>query len=555
MKTDIQIALESNKLPINEALESFGVQFDDLELYGKYKAKFSSTFFEKVKNKPNGKLVLVTAINPTPAGEGKTTTTIGVSLALNKLGVKSVVALREPSLGPCMGIKGGACGGGYSQVVPMEDINLHFTGDIHAITTANNLLCAMLDNHIHQGNSLNIDTRNITFKRTLDMNDRSLRHITIGLGGKINGVPREDSFMISVASEIMAIMCLATDLLDLKTRLGKIIVAYNNLGKPITAKDLKADGAMTVLLKEALKPNVVQTLENTPAIIHCGPFANIAHGCNSILATKLAIKLSDVAITEAGFGADLGAEKFFDIKCTMGDISPDAVILVATIRSLKFNGGIDKANLCVPNVDAVKSGIVNLTRHIENIKKYNMPIVVSLNIFKDDSEDEINIIKTHCKKLNVSFAMCKAWEKGSEGGIELANALLETLNAPSNFKPLYDKNLPIKDKINIIAKEIYRASNVKFTPKAIKEIKQLEENNLDKMPICIAKTPFSFSDNSNLLGAPKDFDITIKEIRVSAGAGFIVALAGDVMVMPGLPKAPSAENIDIDKDGNITGLF
>ena len=555
MKTDIQIANETKMENIEKVLEKFNISYDDLELYGKYKAKASNTLYDKLKDKEDGKLVLVTAINPTPAGEGKTTTTIGLSQALNKIGVKSVVALREPSLGPCMGIKGGAAGGGYSQVVPMDEINLHFTGDLHAITTANNLLSAMLDNHIHQGNSLNIDTRNIIWKRTLDMNDRALRNITIGLGGKINGVPREDGFMITVASEIMAILCLANDLNDLKQRLGKIIVGYNIDGEPVTAKDLKANGAMAVLLKDAIKPNFVQTLEHTPAIIHGGPFANIAHGCNSVQATKLALKLSDIAITEAGFGADLGAEKFFDIKCRMANLTPDAVVLVATIRSLKFNGGVDKTELSNPNLEAVKKGFENLEKHIENIKKYGLPIVVTLNAFTTDTKEEIDFIKEQCNNIGVYFALSEVWAKGGEGGVELANQVIKALKEPANFKPLYDEKLSIEEKINIIAKEIYRADSVKILPKAKTEIAQIEKIGLDKMPICIAKTPFSFSDNPNLLGRPCGFDITIKEVRVSAGAGFIVALAGDVMVMPGLPKVPAAQNLDIDENGNIVGLF
>lgn len=555
MKTDIQIANETQMENIEKVLERFDISYDDLELYGKYKAKAANSLYDKLKDRQNGKLVLVTAINPTPAGEGKTTTTIGLSQALNKIGVKSVVALREPSLGPCMGIKGGAAGGGYSQVVPMDEINLHFTGDLHAITTANNLLSAMLDNHIQQGNSLNIDTRNITWKRTLDMNDRALRNITIGLGGKINGVPREDGFMITVASEIMAILCLANNLQDLKERLGKIIVGYNMSGEPVTAKDLKANGAMTVLLKDAIKPNFVQTLEHTPAIIHGGPFANIAHGCNSIQATNLALKLSEVAITEAGFGADLGAEKFFDIKCRMSGLKPDAVVLVATIRSLKFNGGVQKQDFTIPNVDAVKKGFVNLEKHIENIKKYGLPIVVSLNSFVTDTQEEIDFIKEQCEKIGVRFALSEVWSKGGQGGVALANQVLEALKEGANFKFLYDEKLPIEEKLNIIAKEIYGADNVKILPKAKLEIEQIEKIGLDKMPICIAKTPASFSDNPNLLGRPTGFDVTIKEVRVSAGAGFIVALAGDIMIMPGLPKVPAAENLDIDENGNIIGLF
>ena len=555
MKTDIEIAQNIGMINIDKICENFGISYNDIELYGKYKAKISSDFIKSVENKKDGKLVLVTAINPTPAGEGKTTTTIGISQALNKIGVKSIVALREPSLGPCMGVKGGATGGGYSQVVPMEEINLHFTGDLHAITTANNLLSAMLDNHIHQGNELKIDTRNIVWKRALDMNERALRNITIGLGGKTNGVPREDGFMITVASEIMAIMCLANNLDDLKERLGKIIVAYNIDGNPVTAKDLKANGAMTVLLKDALKPNIVQTLEHTPAIIHCGPFANIAHGCNSVQATKLAMKLSDVAITEAGFGADLGAEKFLNIKCRMANLKPDAVVIVATVRSLKFNGGLEKDKLSTPNLDMLKKGFVNLEKHIENMQKFNLPIVVTLNKFTSDTEEEINFVKEKCKEKGVRFAISEVWEKGGEGGINLANELLEALKEKSDFKPIYDENLSIEQKINVIAKEIYGANEVKFLPKAIAEIAQIEKIGLDKMPVCIAKTQYSLSDNPSLLGRPKNFDITIKEVRVLAGAGFIVALAGDIMTMPGLPKVPAAENIDIDKNGNILGLF
>lgn len=555
MKTDIQIANETKIENIEKVLGRFDISYDDLELYGKYKAKASNTLYDKLKSKENGKLVLVTAINPTPAGEGKTTTTIGLSQALNKIGVKSVVALREPSLGPCMGIKGGAAGGGYSQVVPMDEINLHFTGDLHAMTTANNLLSAMLDNHIHQGNSLNIDTRNITWKRTLDMNDRALRNITVGLGGKINGVPREDGFMITVASEIMAILCLSNDLQDLKERLGKIIVGYNMDGEPVIAKDLKANGAMAVLLKDAIKPNFAQTLEHTPAIIHGGPFANIAHGCNSVQATNLALKLSDVAVTEAGFGADLGAEKFFDIKCRMSGLKPDAVVLVTTIRSLKFNGGVEKQDFSNPNLEAVKKGFVNLEKHIENVKKYGLPIVVTLNSFTTDTQEEIDFIREKCESIGVHFALSEVWAKGGEGGIELANKVLEALKEPSDFKFLYDEKLSIEEKLNIISKEIYGADGVKILPKAKSEISQIEKIGLDKMPICIAKTPASLSDNPNLLGRPNGFDITIKEVRVSAGAGFIVALAGDVMVMPGLPKVPAAENLDIDENGNIVGLF
>lgn len=555
MKTDIQIAQEANMLGIEKVLEKFDVPHEDLELYGKNIAKVSNRLLNKLDNKKDGKLVLVTAINPTPAGEGKTTTTIGLSQALNKVGVKSIVALREPSLGPCMGIKGGAAGGGFSQVVPMDNINLHFTGDIHAITTANNLLSAMLDNHIHQGNVLEIDTRNITWKRTMDMNDRNLRNITVGLGGKINGVPREDGFMISVASEIMAVLCLANNISDLKKKLGEIIIGYNKEGNPVTARDLKANNAMAVLLKEAIKPNFVQTLENTPAIIHGGPFANIAHGCNSVQATRLAQKLSEVAITEAGFGADLGAEKFFDIKCRKSGLKPDAVVLVATVRSLKFNGYADKKELSNENLEAVEKGFCNLEKHIENLKKYGLPIVVTLNKFSSDTEEELKYIENKCKELGVRFALSEVWEKGGAGGIDLAEEVLEALKEANNFKYLYDENESILDKISKIATEIYGAKKVVLLPKAKKEIAQLEKLGLDKMPICIAKTPASLSDNPNLLGRPEDFDITIKEVRVSAGAGFIVVLAGDVMIMPGLPKVPSAENLDIDDDGNISGLF
>ncbi len=555
MKTDIQIAQEANMIPIEKVLENFDIPYEDLELYGKHIAKVSNSLLNKLDDKQDGKLVLVTAVNPTPAGEGKTTTTIGLSQALNKLNKKSIVALREPSLGPCMGIKGGAAGGGFSQVVPMDNINLHFTGDIHAITTANNLLSAMLDNHIHQGNALNIDTRNITWKRTFDMNDRNLRSITIGLGGKLNGVPREDGFMISVASEIMAVLCLSNNITDLKAKLGNIIIGYNLDGNPVTAKDLKANNAMAVLLKDAIKPNFVQTLENTPAIIHGGPFANIAHGCNSVQATKLAQKLSDIAITEAGFGADLGAEKFFDIKCRKSGLKPDAVVIVATVRSLKFNGYAPKAELTTPNLEAVQKGFCNLEKHIENIKKFNLPIVVTLNKFSSDTQEELDFVKDKCGELGVKFALSEVWEKGGEGGIELANKVLEALEEPSNFNYLYNEEDSIIDKLTTIATQIYGANKVVLLPKAKKEVAQLEKLGLDKMPICVAKTPASFSDNPNLLGRPENFDITIKEIRVSAGAGFIVALAGDVMVMPGLPKVPSAENLDIDEDGNITGLF
>jgi len=559
MKSDIEIAQEAEMLPIEQLAEKFGIDKDCLELYGKYKAKISDSIFDSIKKnekQKDAKLVLVTAVNPTPAGEGKTTTTIGLSQGLNRLGVKSIVALREPSLGPCMGIKGGAAGGGYSQVVPMEDINLHFTGDLHAMTTANNLLSAMLDNHIQQGNSLDIDTRTIVWKRVVDMNDRALRNVVVGLGGYLNGVPREDNFKITVASEIMAIICLAEDIKDLKLRLGKIIVAYNKKGEPVTAKDLKADGAMAALLKDAIKPNLVQTLEHTPAIVHGGPFANIAHGCNSVRATKLAMKLADVVITEAGFGADLGAEKFFDIKCRKAGLKPDAVVLVATVRALKFNGGVLKQNLGEENIVAVERGFANLEKHIENLKKYKVPVIVALNSFVTDTDREINIVRERCEAMGADFALSEVWAKGGEGGLELAEKLLYTLeNKKSDFECLYDENLSIKEKINIISKEIYGARGVYFSNKALNDIKKIEAMGLDKQPVCIAKTQYSLSDNPNLLGRPEDFEITVKQIDISAGAGFIVALTGDIMTMPGLPKVPAAENIDIDENGKITGLF
>lgn len=556
MKSDIQIAQEIKMNSIIEIADKIGIDLDDLELYGKYKAKISENLVEKTKNNKTAKLVLVTAINPTPAGEGKTTTTIGLGEALNLLGHKTVIALREPSLGPCMGMKGGAAGGGYSQVVPMEDINLHFTGDIHAITTANNLLSSMLDNHLQQGNELNIDPRQILWKRALDINDRALRNITVGLGGKMNGVPREEHFQITVASEIMAIFCLAEDIKDLKEKLGKIIVAYTYDNEPITAKDLGADGAMTVLLKDALQPNLVQTLEHNPVLIHGGPFANIAHGCNSIRATKLAMKLGDIVVTEAGFGADLGAEKFFDIKCRKAELKPNAVVLVATIRALKYNGGIAKSDLSNENIDALKKGIINLEKHIENIHKYGVPVIVTLNEFTTDTENEIKYIKEKCESMGCTFALSKVWAEGGKGGLQLAEKVLETLETKqSNFHVLYDEKLPIEEKINIISKQIYGASSVNFSAKAINNIKKIETMGLDKLPICIAKTQYSLSDNPNLLGRPEGFEINIKEITISAGAGFIVALAGDIMIMPGLPKTPAAMNIDIDTDGKIKGLF
>lgn len=556
MKTDIQIAQEANILPIESVCENFGIDKNYLEFYGKYKAKLSDELYENIKDNKDAKLILVTAINPTPAGEGKTTTTIGLAQALNKIGTKTIVALREPSLGPCMGVKGGACGGGYSQVIPMEDINLHFTGDLHAMTTAHNLLSAMLDNHLQQGNELKIDPKRIVWKRALDMNDRALRNIVVGLGNKLDGVVREDSFMITVASEIMAIVCLSENIIDLKERAGKMIVAYTYEGNPVTAKDLKAEGAIAALLKDALKPNIVQTLEHTPAIIHGGPFANIAHGCNSIKATKYAMKLADVVVTEAGFGADLGAEKFFDIKCQKSGLKPDCTVLVATIRSLKLNGGVKKENLNEPNIEAVKRGIVNLEKHIENLQKYGVPVVVTLNAFSSDTQEEIKFVRTHCERMGADFALSNVWADGGDGGKELAEMLLETINKKkSEFKPIYDVNLSIEEKINIICKEIYGASRVAFTQAALRQIRKIEDIGLDKVPVCIAKTQYSLSDDPTLLGRPKDFKVTIKQIYISAGAGFVVALAGDIMTMPGLPKKPSAENIDVDEKGLISGLF
>ncbi|MCK5060928.1 formate--tetrahydrofolate ligase [Candidatus Parcubacteria bacterium] len=556
MNNDIKIAQASRLEPITDIAKKINIKPADLELYGDYKAKLKDSLWEKVKDNPDGKLVLVTAINPTPAGEGKSTTMVGLGQAMQQIGKKAIIAIREPSLGPVFGIKGGAAGGGYAQAVPMEDINLHFTGDMHAITSANNLLSALIDNHLQFGNELNIDTRQIKWKRCMDLNDRALRNVVVGLGGRLQGVPREDGFNISVASEIMAILCLAEDLIDLKKRLGKIIIAYTKDNKPITANNLKAQGAMAVLLKDAIKPNLVQTLENTPAIMHGGPFANIAHGCNSLRATKLALKLADIALTEAGFGADLGAEKFFNIKCRLGGLKPGAVVLVATTRALRYNGGALMSEVNKNNLTAVKKGFVNLEKHIENLQKFNVPIVVALNIFTNDNKTEIEFIKNKCESLGASFAISEVWEKGGVGGVDLANKVIETLkNKKSDFKVLYDEKLAILEKINIIAKEIYGAASVNFTPKALKEIKRLEELGLDKMPICMAKTQYSLSDDPKKLGRPKDFEITIREIRLSAGAGFIVAMAGDIMTMPGLPKVPAAENIDIDKTGTIHGLF
>ena len=557
MKTDIEIAQEATLLPIKEVAANIGIKEDDLELYGKYKAKFDSHFMDEVKNNEDGKLVLVTAINPTPAGEGKTTTSVGVSQALNKLGKKTICALREPSLGPCFGIKGGAAGGGYAQVVPMEDLNLHFTGDFHAITSANNLLAAMLDNHIQQGNKLNIDTRDVVWKRCIDMNDRALRNTVIGLGRRVDGVVREDHFVITVASEIMAILCLANDMADLKERLGKIIVAYNMDREPVTAKDLNVVGAMAALLKDAIKPNMIQTLEHTPAFVHGGPFANIAHGCNSVQATKLALKLADIAITEAGFGADLGAEKFMDIKCQMADLHPDAVVLVATVRALKYNGGVPKDNLAEENIDALSKGIVNLEKHIENLKLFGVPVVVTLNQFATDTEAELTFIKNFCEERDCDFALSQVWEKGGEGGIELAKAILRTLdNKESNYKPLYTyDDTTIEEKIETIATKIYGADKVVYTAAAARQKKRLTELGYGNLPICMAKNQYSLSDDPKKLGRPEGFDITIREIYVNAGAGFLVALTGDVMTMPGLPKKPAAEGIDVNDDGVITGLF
>lgn len=556
MKTDIQIANEANIIPIKEVASAIGITEEHLEYFGKYKAKLTDDLWNEVKDKEDGKLVLVTAINPTPAGEGKTTTTVGLGQALGKLDKNAMIALREPSLGPCMGIKGGAAGGGYAQVIPMEDINLHFTGDIHAVSIAHNLLSAMLDNHLQQGNELQIDTRQIVWKRVVDMNDRALRNIVVGMGGRMQGVPREDRYMISVASEVMAILCLASDISDLKQRLSQIIVAYTREGKPVTAGDLKAQGAMAALLKDAIKPNLVQTLENTPAIMHGGPFANIAHGCNSLRATRYALKLADIVVTEAGFGADLGAEKFLNIKCQKAGLKPDAIVLVATVRALKYNGGVDKKSLSEENVDAVQKGFVNLEKHIENLHKYDVPVVVTLNHFVTDSEAEVAYVKERCESMGASFAISDVWANGGEGGLALAETVLKTLDEKtSSFKPLYNVEETIQEKIHTIATEIYGASHVNFTDKANKMIKKLEELGLDKLPICIAKTQYSLSDDPKLLGRPEGFDITVRELNVSAGAEFIVALTGDVMTMPGLPKVPSAEKIDIDKDGNITGLF
>ena len=556
MLSDIEIAQKAECLPIKEIAKSLSIEEDDLEFYGKYKAKLPLSLVDKYSDRPDGKLILVTAINPTPAGEGKTTVTVGLGEAMNKIGKNAVIALREPSMGPVFGIKGGAAGGGYAQVIPMEDINLHFTGDMHAITAANNLLCAIVDNHIQQGNELSIDPRRILFKRCLDMNDRALRNVVIGLGGKVNGVPREDGFMITVASEVMAILCLASDIDDLKIRLGKILVAYSYDGKPIYAKDLKAVGAMAALLKDAIKPNLVQTLENTPALMHGGPFANIAHGCNSVTATKLGLKLADYCITEAGFGADLGAEKFLDIKCRYAGLKPSCVVIVATIRALKYNGGVAKSDLKYENTEALKKGIVNLQTHIENMKKYGVPVVVAINRFNTDTDDEIKIIEDFCEEHDVLVSLTEVFANGGDGGVDLANKVVKTIEEkPSQFKPLYDAQLPIKEKLGIIAREIYRADGVNYTKAAEKAIAEIEALGKDKLPVCVAKTQYSLSDDPTKLGKPENFTITVRDVRLSAGAGFIVALTGDIMTMPGLPKQPAAYNIDVDTDGNIKGLF
>lgn len=556
MKTDIQIAQEAEMSHIRDVAASIGIEEDNLELYGKYKAKLSDDLYDKIKDNPDGKLVLVTAINPTPAGEGKTTTTVGLGEAFAKMNKKAIIALREPSLGPCFGIKGGAAGGGYAQVVPMEDLNLHFTGDFHAITSANNLLAALLDNHIQQGNALGIDPRQVVWKRCVDMNDRNLRNIVVGLGNKTDGMVREDHFVITVASEIMAILCLAEDIKDLKARLGRIIVAYNFQGNPVTADDLQATGAMTALLKDAIKPNLIQTLEHTPALVHGGPFANIAHGCNSVRATRMALKLADITITEAGFGADLGAEKFMDIKCRMSGLKPDAVVLVATVRALKYNGGVPKDQLSDENLEALAKGIVNLEKHIENIQKYDVPVVVTLNSFVTDTDAENEYIRRFCEERGCEFALSEVWEKGGEGGIALAEKVLETLeNKESHFHPLYEDGLSLQEKIETISKEIYGARGVIFEPKAAKQLAKIEAMGFGNMPVCMAKNQYSLSDDAKKLGRPTDFDIHIREAYVSAGAGFVVALTGAVMTMPGLPKVPAANNIDVTDDGKITGLF
>ena len=556
MLTDIEIAKQADIKPISDIAEKLGISADELEFYGKYKAKLPLSLLKKYENKEDGKLILVTAINPTPAGEGKTTVTVGLGEAMNRIGKKAVIALREPSMGPVFGIKGGAAGGGYAQVIPMEDINLHFTGDMHAITAANNLLCAIIDNHIQQGNELRIDPRRILFKRCLDMNDRALRNVVIGLGGKVNGVPREDGFMITVASEIMAILCLSSGIKDLKDRLGSILTAYTYDGTPVYARDLNAVGSMAALLKDAIKPNLVQTLENTPALMHGGPFANIAHGCNSVTATRLALKLGDYCITEAGFGADLGAEKFLDIKCRCAGLKPSCIVIVATIRALKYNGGVPKTELSKENIVALKNGIVNLETHIENMKKYGLPVVVAINRFATDTEAEIETIEAFCKEKDVPVSLTEVFARGGEGGKELAEKVVKTIETKeAHFKPIYDEKLSIKEKLNVLAKEIYRAGDVVFTSNAEKAISEIEKLGKDKLPICVAKTQYSLSDDPQKLGSPKGFTLTVRDVRLSAGAGFIVALTGDIMTMPGLPKQPAAYKIDVDDDGNVSGLF
>ena len=556
MKTDIQIAQEAKLIPITEVAANLDILADDLELYGKYKAKISDEYMQKIANNKDGKLILVTAINPTPAGEGKTTTSVGLGQAFGLLGKKAIIALREPSLGPCFGIKGGAAGGGYAQVVPMEDLNLHFTGDFHAITSANNLLAALLDNHIQQGNELSIDSRSVVWKRCLDMNDRVLRNVVVGLGAKADGVVREDHFVITVASEIMAVLCLANDMDDLKARLGRMVVAYNYAGEPVTAADLNAVGAMAALLKDALQPNLIQTLEHTPAIVHGGPFANIAHGCNSVRATKTALKMADYVITEAGFGADLGAEKFFNIKCRASGLAPDCVVLVATIRALKYNGGVKKEELNTPNLEALKKGIVNLEKHIENVQKFGVPVVVTLNAFVTDSEEEVAFVKQFCEDRNCEFALSKVWGEGGKGGIDLALKVLDTLDTKeSYFKLLYEDNASLKEKISTVAKEIYGASGVNYVGSAEKQIEKLEKLGFGSLPVCMAKNQYSFSDDPTKLGRPENFEISVRDVYVSAGAGFVVVLTGTVMTMPGLPKKPAAFNIDVNEDGVITGLF
>lgn len=556
MLSDIEIAQAAEMQPIVKIAEKLSMDADDLELYGKYKAKLPLSLCEKYRDRPDGKLVLVTAINPTPAGEGKTTVTVGLGEAMQKIGKNAVIALREPSMGPVFGVKGGAAGGGYAQVVPMEDINLHFTGDMHALTAANNLLCAVIDNHLQQGNELGIDPRRILLKRCLDMNDRALRNVVVGLGGKINGVPREDNFMITVASEVMAILCLASDIDDLKTRLGNILVAYTYAGEPVFARDLQCVGAMAALLKDAIKPNLVQTLENTPALMHGGPFANIAHGCNSVTATKLGLKLADYCITEAGFGADLGAEKFLDIKCRFAGLKPSCIVIVATIRALKYNGGVAKTDLGAENVEALKKGIVNLKTHIENMQKYGVPAVVAINRFGTDTDAEIAVIEEFCREMGVEVSLTEVFAKGGEGGMDLAKKVCKTIDEkPSNYHPLYDTALSIPEKLETIAKEIYRADGVTFTAQAKKNLAEIEALGKGDLPVCVAKTQYSLSDNPALLGAPRGFTLTVRELRLSAGAGFVVALTGDIMTMPGLPKVPAAYNIDVDSDGNISGLF